>query len=144
MAIRSRTSRLAHVLERTGLATAGASCGLFVAAHLVRAGLPGMTSVGFVLILMVCGALGFYLGIDLPPRPEKVLPAGADAVVEADPVETLSALGTFLAPVAALVSVANIILDIDPRFAWVLVIGLCWLIGVTMQIVAGLVARWGR
>src|ERR1700740_3196272 len=34
---RSTISRWAHVLERTGLALTGASCGLFVAAHVARA-----------------------------------------------------------------------------------------------------------
>ena len=34
---RSTISRWAHVLERTGLALTGASCGLFVAAHVGRA-----------------------------------------------------------------------------------------------------------
>jgi hypothetical protein len=142
MAVRSRTSKLAHLLERTGLATAGASCGLFVAAHLVRAGLPAMTSVGFVLVLMLCGALGFYLGIDLPARAADA--DSADAAEKTDPVETLSALGTFLAPVAALVSVGNIVLDLEPRPGWVIAIAACWLLGVTMQIAAGVIARIGR
>jgi hypothetical protein len=34
---RSTISRSAHVLERIGLALTGASCGLFVAAHVGRA-----------------------------------------------------------------------------------------------------------
>ena len=35
---RSSASRVAHVIERVGLALAGALCGLFVAALLARAG----------------------------------------------------------------------------------------------------------
>jgi len=34
---RSTISQWAHILERTGLALIGASCGLFVAAHVGRA-----------------------------------------------------------------------------------------------------------
>jgi hypothetical protein len=140
MAIRSRTSRLAHVLERAGLATAGASCGLFVAAHLVKEGNPALMSLGFVFAMMIGGAVGFYLGIDLPPRDPEVA-AGSSRV---DPVELLSAIGTFLAPVAALVAVVNIILDIDPRPGSALVLALAWLLGVVMQIIAGLTARFTR
>ena len=139
MAIRSRTSRLAHILERAGLATAGATCGLFVAAHLVKEGNPALMSLGFVFAMMIGGAIGFYLGIDLPPRDEAA--AGAGRV---DPVEMLSAVGTFLAPVVALVAVANIILDIDPRPGSALVLALGWLLGVAMQIIAGLTARFTR
>ena len=36
MVHRSFTDRLAHVLERSGLAMAGAACGLFVAAYMAR------------------------------------------------------------------------------------------------------------
>jgi hypothetical protein len=143
MAIRSRTSRLAHVLERAGLAAAGASCGLFVAAHLVKEGIPALMSIGFVFAMMIGGAVGFYLGIDLPPRdpPAGAIAEGARAT---DPVDVLSALGTFLAPVAALVAVANIILDIDPRPSVALTLALCWLAGVVMQLIAGITARFGR
>ena len=56
----------------------------------------------------------------------------------------LSAVGTFLAPVVALVAVANIILDIDPRPGSALVLALGWLLGVAMQIIAGLTARFTR
>jgi hypothetical protein len=143
MAIRSRTSRLAHVLERAGLATAGASCGLFVAAHLVKEGIPELMSIGFVFAMMIGGAVGFYLGIDLPPRDPLPGVAATDPV-PIDPVEVLSALGTFLAPVAALVAVANIILDIDSRPSVALTLALCWLAGVVMQLIAGITARFGR
>lgn len=142
MAIRSRTNRFAHVVERIGLATAGASCGLFVAAHLARVGVPELASIGFVFAMMVAGAIGFYLGIDLPPRPEHVSVDGS--VAEPDRVEMLSAIGTFLGPVAALISVGSIVLDLDPPLSWAVLIGACWLIGVLMQIVAGTIARLGR
>jgi hypothetical protein len=59
----------AHILERTGLALTGASCGLFVAAHVGRADIDLIGSVGVVLGMMLYGAAGFYLGIDLPQVP---------------------------------------------------------------------------
>lgn len=143
MATRSRTSRIEHMLERAGLATAGASCGLFVAAFVVKEGIPALMSLGFVFVMMIGGAIGFYLGIDLPPRDDQPAP-GSEVAQPIDRVELLSALGTFIAPVAALFAVINIILDFEPKPAWVVLIGIGWVLGVAMQIVAGLIARFGR
>lgn len=142
MAIRSRASRVEHVLERAGLATAGASCGLFVAAYVVKEGVPALMSLGFVFAMMIAGAIGFYLGIDLPPR-EAPDPAGNSGPVTAR-VELLSAVGTFIAPIAALLAVIDIILDIDPHPLGVTLLAIGWVAGVAMQIVAGLAARLGR
>lgn len=135
MPLRSRSNRFAHVLERVGLATAGASCGLFVAAYVAKSGIQGMMTVGFVLAMMVCGAVGFYLGIDMSgrrddasePLPEKV--------------QIASSFGTFLAPVAALISVVAIVLDLEPPNWVAILIGLGWLLGVVLQLVAGVTAR---
>jgi hypothetical protein len=140
MPIRSRTSRLAHILERAGLAAAGASCGLFVAAHLVANTTSQLMPTAFVLAMMVAGAIGFYLGIDLPPRESEPAQPAADAAP--DTVELLSAVGTFLAPLAALASVVRIVLDIDPHPAAAVTIGIGWLVGVVMQIIAGITARF--
>src|SRR3954468_15645998 len=65
-AMRSRVRRFAHLLERIGLAMVGAASGLFVAAH-VGSSVAALTSQGFLLIMMIGGAIGFYLGIDTPP-----------------------------------------------------------------------------
>lgn len=135
MPLRSRSNRFAHVLERVGLATAGASCGLFVAAYIAKSGIQGMMTVGFVLAMMICGAVGFYLGIDMSVRREDVpepLPEN---------IQIASSIGTFLAPIAALISVVAIVLDLDPP-TWVAIsIGLGWLLGVVLQFVAGITAR---
>jgi hypothetical protein len=56
-------------------------------------------------------------------------------------VELLSAAGTFLAAVAAVVSVSSIILDETASARSVLLIGFGWAIGTTMQIAAGIIAR---
>src|ERR1700692_4188177 len=109
---RSAISRWAHLLERTGLALTGASCGLFVAAHVGRANIDLIGSAVAVLAMMIYGAAGFYLGIDLPPAPadhRMHLPLrsglGSGLGSRADAVELLSAAGTFLAAVAAVISV---------------------------------------
>jgi hypothetical protein len=56
-------------------------------------------------------------------------------------VELLSAAGTFLAAVAAVVSVSSIILDETARPVTALLISFGWAAGATMQIVAGIIAR---
>src|SRR5450756_1935800 len=117
---RSTISRWAHVLERTGLALTGASCGLFVAAHVGRADIELIGSAATVLAMMVYGAAGFYLGIDLPPVPpdhHMHLPLRHGLGSKWDSVELLSAAGTFLAAVAAVVSVSSIALDETARAA---------------------------
>ena len=58
-------------------------------------------------------------------------------------IERLSSGGTFLGALAAFVSIYSIVVDENPHDAWTLTIGLAWLVGVTMQIVAGVVARSG-
>ncbi|WP_024509531.1 hypothetical protein [Bradyrhizobium sp. ARR65] len=135
--MRTRFRRFAHVLERCGLALAGAACGLFVAAH-VGSSISFLTTQGFLLIMMIVGAIGFYLGIDTPP-----LPFHDDELAEpkVDSAELLSAAGTFLATLTAFFSVAIIILRQEPHIAWTILIMLGWSLGVAMQIISGAIAR---
>ncbi len=79
----------AHVLERIGLAMAGAACGLFVSAH-VGSSISALTSQGFLLIMMIAGAIAFYLGIDTP----QLAFHSEDGDVSVDAAEFLSAAGT--------------------------------------------------
>lgn len=147
MAIDSRRNTFAHVLERAGLGAAGASCGLFVAAHLARAGVQELSSVEFIFGMMLLGAVGFYLGIDLPPRDSPLRTAQEQtpgSISTFDLVETLSALGTFIAPMTALLSVYYIIADVNARHLWSVVIGIGWLCGGMMQVIAGTIARLRR
>jgi hypothetical protein len=134
--MRSRVSRCAHVLERFGLAMAGAAGGLFVAAH-VGSSIGVLTSQGFILVMMIGGAVGFYLGIDTPPqRLDDARQAG-----KIDAAELLSAAGTFLAALTAFASVGVIVLREDLHIAGTVAILVGWLVGVSMQIVAGAIAR---
>ena len=137
-------SKSAHILERTGLALTGASCGLFVAAHVGRADIDLIGSAGVVLAMMLYGAAGFYLGIDLPQVPpdhHMHLPLRHGLGTRADAVMLLSAAGTFLASVAAFVSVSSIVLDETAPASAAILISISWAIGATMQIAAGIVAR---
>ena len=135
--MRFRVRRFAHVLERIGLAMAGAACGLFVAAH-VGSSISFLTSQGFLLVMMIAGAVAFYLGIDTPPMPFHA----EDDRTSIDTAELLSAVGTFLATLTAFVSVGIIILREEPQIAWTVLIGLGWTLGVLMQIVGGAKARF--
>src|SRR4249919_107608 len=100
-------SRVAHVIERSALAMAGAVCGTFVAAQMSKVNVALFNSIGFAASMVLTGMVGFYLGIDTPRLPADV----AAARLRLDPVEWLSAAGTFLATVAALLSVYGIVLD---------------------------------
>ena len=135
--MRFRVRRFAHVLERIGLAMAGAACGLFVAAH-VGSSISFLTSQGFLLVMMIAGAVAFYLGIDTPPMPFHA----EDDRISIDTAELLSAVGTFLATLTAFLSVGIIILREEPQIAWTVLIGLGWTLGVVMQIVGGAKARF--
>ena len=137
-------SKSAHVLERTGLALTGAACGLFVAAHVGRADIDLIGSAGVVLAMMIYGAAGFYLGIDLPQVPpdhHMHLPLRHGLGTKADAVMLLSAAGTFLASVAAFVSVSSIVLDETAHAGTAILISASWALGATMQIAAGVIAR---
>jgi hypothetical protein len=122
---------------------AGAACGLFVAAH-VGSSIAQLTSEGFVIIMMIGGAIGFYLGIDTPPlpfhAPDDALSTRA-SLARIDSAELLSAVGTFLAAMTAFVSVSVIVFREDPHIFWTVMIMLGWVVGVTMQIIAGTIAR---
>jgi hypothetical protein len=138
--MRFRVRKFAHVLERVGLAMAGAACGLFVSAH-VGSTISFLTSQGFLLLMMLAGAVGFYLGIDTPPLPfhpesEPDSPGG-----RVDTAELLTAVGTFLATLTAFLSVGIIVLRGEPHLAWTVLIGIGWTVGIIMQIVAGAIAR---
>ncbi|HLX15544.1 MAG TPA: hypothetical protein VKS24_10100 [Bradyrhizobium sp.] len=117
---------------------------MFVAAYVGRADIDLIGSAAAVFAMMLYGAAGFYLGIDLPPTPpdhRMHLPLRPGLGTGADAVELLSAAGTFLAAVAAVVSVSSIVLDETAHASTAVLIWLSWSAGATMQIAAGIVAR---
>jgi hypothetical protein len=140
--MRFRVRKVAHVLERIGLAMAGAASGLFVAAH-VGSSIAVLTTQGFIVSMMIAGATGFYLGIDTPPLAfhgpnDKLSTGGSDGI---DSAEFLTAVGTFLATWTAFVSVSVIVFREDPHIFWTIMIMLGWVVGLMMQIIAGAIAR---
>ena len=144
--MQTRVRKVAHVLERLGLAMAGAASGLFVAA-LVGTSHSALTNQAFLLLMMIGGAVGFYLGIDTPQSPLSTStsrPADGAWVGKIDAPELLSAIGTFLAAFAAFACVGVIVLRHDPHLAWISMIMAGWVVGVAMQIIAGTIARLRR
>src|ERR1700675_2927787 len=141
--MRFRVRKAAHVLERFGLAMAGAACGLFVAAH-VGSSIAVLTSQGFIVIMMLGGAIGFYLGIDTPPLafhgPDGEHSYGGPGA-KGDTAEFLSAVGTFFAALTAFASVNVIVFREDPHIFWTAMILVGWVVGVMMQIIAGAISR---
>jgi hypothetical protein len=115
---RSSTSKAAHVIERVGLAIAGALCGLFVAALLAKADIGVLGPVDLALAMILSGIIAFYVGIDIPARPSAA-PWGK----------------------TALVSLYVVVFDDVLPAMGVIVVGSLWLLGVAMQIVAGVIAR---
>ncbi len=97
--------------------------------------------------MTLAGAIGFYLGIDTPPlpfHPENSESSNGSSITKIDAAELLSAVGTFLAAFAAVASVGVIILRQNPHIVWTAMIMAGWVVGVTMQIVAGTIARTRR
>jgi hypothetical protein len=136
--MQARIRKFAHILERFGLAMAGAASGLFVAIH-VGSNVAALTSQAFLLIMMLGGAIGFYLGIDTPQL--AFHPRDGTSTRSIDAAEFLSAVGTFLATLVAFFSVGVIVLRGEPHIAWTAAVMVGWVLGVTMQIVAGTIAR---
>jgi hypothetical protein len=132
--MRFRVRKTAHVFERVGLAMAGAACGLFVGAY-VGSSIAPLTTQGFLLLMMLLGFVGFYLGIDTPQLPFD------DAHSAIDAAEFLSAAGTLCATLTALASVGVIVLRLEPHLVWTWLALFGWIAGVAMQIVAGTKAR---
>jgi hypothetical protein len=125
---------------------AGAASGLIEAA-LVGTSHHSLTNQAFLLLMMIGGAVGFYLGIDTPPLPFN--PSGNRStdgiwVGRIDTPELLSAIGTFLAAFSAFACVGVIVLRHDPHLAWISMIMAGWVVGVAMQIIAGTIARLRR
>jgi hypothetical protein len=130
--MRSQAQKTAHVLERLGLAMAGAAAGLFVAIH-VGSFIDPLRSQAFLVLMTIIGAVGFYLGIDTPPQPAH------EGKIDVE--ELFSAIGTFLAALAAFTSVGAIVARAEPHLAWTWAVLVAWCFGVAMQIVAGAIAR---
>jgi hypothetical protein len=138
--------RLTHIVERIGLAMVGAAAGLFVGIH-TGSSIEALMNQGFLIIMTIAGGAGFYLGIDTPRHRFQGIslnPLGDGKGAKVDAAEFLTAAGTFLAALAAFISVALIVFNRDGRVVSSAFLLGVWLLGVVMQIVAGMIARIRR
>ena len=132
--------QIVQVTGRLGLSMAGAMCGTFVAAQLTMTNAELFDSAGFITLMVLVGILGFYLGIDLP-RLRASLGEPELGCQGIDSIELLSKIGTFLAAIAALISVYAFVFDETLRRSFEYMIASWWMIGVVLQIGAGLIRR---
>lgn len=132
--------QIVQVTGRLGLSMAGAMCGTFVAAQLTMTNAEWFDSAGFIAVMVLVGILGFYLGIDLP-RLRASLTEPELGRQRIDSIELLSKIGTFLAAAAALISVYAFVFGGALGRSFEYMIASWWMIGVVLQIGAGLIGR---
>jgi len=133
-------AQIVQVTGRLGLSMAGAMCGTFVAAQLTMTNAELFDSGGFIALMVLVGILGFYLGIDLPRLRASLTEPELDRQ-RVDSIELLSKIGTFLAAIAALISVYAFVFDQTLQRSFEYMIASWWMIGVILQIGAGLIGR---
>jgi hypothetical protein len=132
--------QIVQVTGRLGLSMAGAMCGTFVAAQLTMTNAELFDSAGFIAMMVLVGILGFYLGIDLPRLRDSLTEPEFDRQ-GIDSMELLSKIGTFLAAIAALISIYAFVFDEPLRRSFEYMVASWWMIGVVLQIGAGLIGR---
>ena len=132
--------QIVQVTGRLGLSMAGAMCGTFVAAQLTMTNAELFDSAGFIALMVLVGILGFYLGIDLPRLRDSLIEPEFDRQ-GIDSMELLSKIGTFLAAIAALISIYAFVFDEPLRRSFEYMVASWWMIGVVLQIGAGLIGR---
>lgn len=134
---------VAHILERIGLAMVGAAGGLYVAVGMMRMENGFFRNEWIVLLMMLYGGFGFYVGIDLPSRLAQTVKStrpgewsfGTDAAAIA------SGAGTFFAATAVFLSVGIIVFDHIMRDGFSVMVACCWVLGTSVQIAAGAIGR---
>ena len=138
-------NKSAEMMERAGLAIMGALGGFFVAALVSRANIGEINSVGILFCTILYSSLGFYLGTNMPSRPASArylaMSSRQGAGLGRNPYALISAIGTLLAALAAQVSVFMIVFDEVPALTWIIGIGCCWMLGVSLKFAAGTATR---
>jgi hypothetical protein len=139
---RSSLIKSAHLLERIGLAAVGASCGLYVGATLLRQK-DGLFDSGWIVLLtMLYGALGFYVGIDLSRSvARKSISSISEEYNGSELAEIMSAAGTFGAAISATLFVIILVLDQSLPNGLIAFLAGCWVVGTSLQVAAGTMAR---
>jgi Na+/melibiose symporter-like transporter len=132
--------QIVQVTGRLGLSMAGAMCRTFVAAQLTMTNAELFDSAGFIVLMVLVGILGLYLCIDLPHLRASLTEPELDRR-RIESIELLSKIGTFLATIAALISVYAFVFGETLRRSFQYMVGSWRMIGVVLQIGAGLIGR---
>jgi hypothetical protein len=90
--------------------------------------------------MILVGILSFYLGNDVPCLRSSLAKPEFDRP-RIEPIEQLSRIGTFLATIAALISVYAFVFDETMRPSFEYMVASWWVAGVVLQIGAGLIGR---
>lgn len=132
-------SEVARAVGRAGLAMTGGDMCHVVDAQLATVNCVLLDSVEFLVWMILLGMVAFYLGIDIPRQ--RLLHRAIERS-GVDQIELLSAAGTFLAALCALISMYAFVFDEDLRQGWDVIVGSAWMLGIIMLISAGLIGRW--
>jgi hypothetical protein len=97
-------------------------------------------SAGYIALMVLVGILGLYLGIDVPHLRASLARSEFERP-SIDPIELLSKIGTFLAAIAALISVYAFVFDEPLQRSFEYMVVSWWMVGVVLQIGAGLMGR---
>ena len=138
---RSCVDKIAQLMERVGLAIMGALCALFIAAMVAKADIEQINSLGALFSAVLYGSLGLYLRANNASLSSSGASSDTGLGRKTSPIALASAIGTFVAAVAALVSVYIIIFDESPSRIWDVGIGFGWALGVLLQLAAGTAGR---
>src|SRR5258705_11923945 len=106
----SHVNGFSQVAERTGFAIMGALSGLYVG---VLMDIEEINSVGVLVLVILYGSVGFYLGTNLPTLPSGVsrrVLSESGSRPRTNLIALASATGTLVAALATLVSVYMIVL----------------------------------
>lgn len=91
---------------------------------------------------MLYGALSYYVGIDLSRTVARTsIASTSEEYNGSEAVEIMSAAGTFGAAIAATLSVSILVLDQNLPNGLIGFVAGCWVVGSSLQVVAGTMAR---
>ncbi|AHY53823.1 hypothetical protein BJS_01204 [Bradyrhizobium japonicum SEMIA 5079] len=95
-----------------------------------------------VLLTMLYGALSYYVGIDLSRSvARKSISSNSEEYNGSEVAEIMSAAGTFGAAIAATLSVSILVLDQSLPNGLIAFLAGCWVVGSSLQVAAGTMAR---
>lgn len=127
--------RAPAIVRALGLAVSGALNATAISAYLVYTGESFFAPLNMTLALVIYGLLGGFMGVEVGPR------LAAPRRTRVGAIDLMSSAGTLVANSAALAALWVIFTETRSHVAWTVLVGFCWVFGVTLQIAAGILAR---